>query len=71
MKKLIGTFAILALLLINLTLAQSTRQAGTKKDKEASASLQTAAASTVTGRIAWRTALTANSNDIPGAMWSP
>jgi trimeric autotransporter adhesin len=48
MKRPICTLAIL-LLLVNLSLAQSTRQAGTKKDKEASANLQAAAATNVTG----------------------
>jgi hypothetical protein len=48
MKRLIGTLAILALL-VNLAQAQSTRQAGTKKDKPASANFQAAAASNVTG----------------------
>jgi hypothetical protein len=48
MKRQICTLAIL-LLLVNLTLAQSTRQAGTKQDKETRAKLQAAAASNVTG----------------------
>ena len=42
MKRPICTLAILTLLLSNLTLAQSTKQAGTKKGKQASANLQPA-----------------------------
>jgi hypothetical protein len=49
MKRLIGTLALLVLL-VNLAQAQSTRQAATKQDKAAkSANLQAAAASNVTG----------------------